>query len=86
MQFGNGCLHSKTLHSKVHEVGCQIPDKIRLKLTADHTYLCAQMGVKDKPLHLPFQPVHGAAEYTVFNRMMLVLNKGAIDFDKMALD
>jgi hypothetical protein len=44
------------------------------------------MGTNDKPLPLTFQSVQGVEEYAVFNRMMLVLNKGAIDLDKMALD
>ncbi len=61
------------------KLGCQIPQKIRSKLTADHKYLRSQMGTKDKPLPLPFQPVHDATEYTVFD-------EGAIDFDETALE
>jgi len=84
-QFGTVCLHSHTLHTRVHELGGQIPDHIQTKLSADQKYLCSQMGTPDKPLPLPFLPVCGPEEYAVFDRMMLV-HKGPIDFEKMALD
>ena len=85
-QFGTVCLHSHTLHTRVHEVGGQIADHIQTKLTADQKYLCTQMGTRDKPLPVPFLPVYGPVEYAVFDRMMLVQSKGPTDFEKMALE
>ena len=79
------CLQSQTLHDRVHGLDTKLSDLSPTKLTADQKYLCTQMGTPDKPLSLPFLPVCGPVEYAVFDRMMLV-HKGPIDFEKMALD
>ena len=64
--FGMVALHWQELHEALREV--EIADDATANFIAEMKYLCRAMGIK-----VPFLPIHGVVEATLFTRLVLEL-------------
>ena len=64
----------------VEKLSSKIEPQVMSSMTADQKYLCTQIGASEKPLPVPFLPVHGVQECNFFDTLIVQQGKGPIDF------
>ena len=77
--FVTVAIHSEELGEKLDRHWNEKVNREKVKLTPDQKFYCSQTGVP-----LPFLPVDGAHEYSLFNKL-LHDHKGALDSHAIAL-